>query len=344
MARRTTRSMEGMGDAVPEHASAKKAGWVTRVAVGLALLAVAVGGVFAVVPNVFAASSAPTHGGTTCTIAGDECSIAVAYASANDGGGARVLAVEADTEAHGGTVTHRVFDIRLQTNTGVYVVHVFRNDNAPYGDAVWWENRAENQNPSGGPTGSPPPSSAGSSTDSSPDTNGSTKASSPDASPDQPASLAGSSTSSASDSPRISAVQAASDATSFVTSRGYQVLGVKHDQLKSGGQKDYYQVKLQLGQNGRNHGTTNVWVDATSSPGTVTAASGSGLDFRDANVVSLGTAQGNAVSAAGGGTAYKTQIKGGKWRWYWVFVRNGSTRYKVGVAAATGKVTQVRHS
>ena len=344
MTGRTSRSMGGMDDAVPENAPAKKAGWVTRVAVGAAVLAVAGSGALAVAPNVFAASSAPTQGTTTCATAGDECSNAIAYANANDGGGANVLAVEADTEAHGGTVTRRVFDVRLQTNNGVYVEHVFRNDNAPSSDGVWWQSRAENQNPSGSSTSAPPSNSGGSSADNSPDASTSIDASSPDTSPDQPASQGASGSSPASDSPQISANQAASDATSFVTSQGYQVLGVKHDQLKSSGQKDYYQVKLQLGQNGRKHGTTNVWVDATSSPGTVTAASGSGLDFRDASIVSPGTAQGNAVSATGGGTAYKTQINGGEWRWYWVFVRDGSARYKVGVAAATGKVTQVRHS
>ncbi|MHB1739055.1 MAG: hypothetical protein ACYCXA_06140 [Actinomycetes bacterium] len=314
---------------------------------GAVTLVAAGGGLLAAAPSAFAASSAPTHGTTTCTTAGDECSNAIAYANANDGGGARVLAVEADTAAHGGTVKHRVFDIRMQTNDGIYVAHVLRNDSATSKDGVWWQNRAENQNPSGGSTSTPPSGSGGSSPDKSsspsPDKSSSPspdKSSSP--SPSTPPS--GSGSSSANDSPRISASQAASDATSFATSHGYQVLGVKHTQVKSNGQKDFYQVKLQLGQNGHKEGTTNVWVDATSSPGTVTAASGSGLSYRDASIVSPGTAGANAVSATGGGSVYKTSIHGGKWRWYWVFVRNGSTTSKVGVDAVTGQVTQVHAS
>ena len=122
------------------------------------------------------------------------------------------------------------------------------------------------------------------------------------------------------------------------------MLGVKHEQVKSSGPKDYYQVKLQLGSNGKRKGTANVWVDATSSAGTVTAASGSGLSYRDATVVSPATAEASAVTAAGGGTAYKVSLNGGKWRWYWVFVRNGSAKDKVGVDAVTGVVTQVRQS
>ncbi len=292
-------------------------------AVGFGAFAVAGGGLLAAAPSAFAASSAPTHGATTCAIAGDECTNAINYANANDGGGATVLAVEADTEARGGAVTHRVFDIRMKTNNGIYNIHVYRNDNAPYSDAVWWQKLAENQSPSSGSGG-------GSSSGSSSDSGGSSS---------------GSSTGSASsDSPQISASQAATDATNFVTGQGRQVLSVKHDQLKSQGQKDYYQVKLQLGQNGQKAGTTNVWVDATSSAGTVTAASGSGLSYRDPNLVPAATAQANAVKAAGGGSVYKTSIHGGKWRWYWVFVRNGSTKYKVGVDAVTAAVTQVRQS
>ena len=97
-----------------------------RSAVGLGAFAIAGGGLLAGAPSAFAASSAPTHGTTTCAIAGDECTNAIDYANANDGGGATVLAVEADTEAHGGAVTHRVFDIRMQTNNGVYNIHVYR--------------------------------------------------------------------------------------------------------------------------------------------------------------------------------------------------------------------------
>ena len=309
-----------------------------RSAVGLGAVALAGGGVLAAAPSAFGASSAPTHGVTTCAIAGDECTNAINYANANDGGGATVLAVEADTEAHGVAVAHRVFDIRMRTNDGTYNVHVYRNDNAPESDAVWWQNRAENQNPTGG--------SGATQSDTSPDTGAAagSDATQSDTSPDHPAGQTGAGSSSTSDSPKITASQAASDATSFATSHGYQVLGVKHHKLKSSGQKDYYKVKLQLGQNGQNAGTANVWVDATSSPGVVTAASGSGLRYRDPNIVAPATAQAKATSATGGGTAYKTSLKGGKWRWYWVFVRNGSTTYKVGVDAVTGAVTQVRQS
>ncbi len=295
-------------------------------AVSLGAFAIAGGGLLAGAPSAFAASSAPTHGTTTCAVAGDECTTAIDYANANDGGGATVLAVEADTEAHGGALTHRVFDIRMQTNNGVYDIHVYRNDNAPYSDAVWWQNLAESQNPGGG---SGDGAGEGSDSGAGPGSGGG-------------GSSGGGST--GSDSPQISASQAATDATNFVTVQGRQVLSVKHNQLKSQGQKDYYQVKLQLGENGQNAGTTSVWVDATSSPGTVTAASGSGLGYRDPNLVAAATAQANAVKAAGGGSAYKTSLNGDKWRWYWVFVRNGGTKYKVGVDAVTGAVTQVRQS
>ncbi|MHB1850552.1 MAG: hypothetical protein ACYCVO_16425 [Acidimicrobiales bacterium] len=143
---------------------------------------------------------------------------------------------------------------------------------------------------------------------------------------------------------QISPTEAATDATSFVTGEGRQVLSVTHNQLQTEGQKDYYQVKLQLGEDGQNAGTTNVWVDATSPAGTVTAASGSGLSYRDPHIVPAAAAEADAVKAVGGGSAYKANLNGGKWRWYWVFVRNGRTKYKVGVDAVTGAVTQVRQS
>ncbi|MHB1469242.1 MAG: hypothetical protein ACYCX7_08800, partial [Solirubrobacteraceae bacterium] len=333
-------------------------------ALGLSACAITGGGLLAAAaPSAFAASSAPTHGKTTCAIAGDECTNAIAYANAHDGGGATVLAVEADTEAHGGAVTHRVFDIRMQTKNGVYVVHVYRNDNAPYSDAIWWQKLAENQHP-GGESGSEASSESGSeaSGESGSEASGKSRdhskssgesrdhskssgesrdhSKSSGESRDHSKSSGESASSSGeqagsigSDSPQISAEQAATDATQFVVGQSHEVLSVKHNQLKSQGQKDYYQVKLQLGENGQKAGTTNVWVDATSSAGTVTAASGSGLDYRDPNLVSASTAQANAVKAVGGGSAYKTNVNGGKWRWYWVFVRNGSTKYKVGVDA-----------
>lgn len=305
-----------------------------RSALGIGAVGLAGVGVMGAAPSAFAASSAPSHGTTTCAIAGDECTAAISYANANDGGGATPLAVEADTEAHGGTVTHRVFDIRMQTNNGIYDIHVYRNDSAPYSDGVWWQKLAENQNPASGAGGSSTGTSPGS-------------ASSPDqgsaSSPDQGSGSRSGSSSPASGNPPVSAGQAAANATSFVTGQGYQVLGVKHEQLEAKGQKDYYQVKLQLGQNGRKHGTTNVWVDASSAAGTVTAASGSGLQYRDPNVVAPAAAGQSALAATGGsGTVYKTSLHGGKWRWYWVFVRTASAKYKVGVDAVTGAVTQVR--
>lgn len=309
----------------------------------------------------FASSSAPTQGKTTCTIAGDECTNAINYANTYDGGGAIVLAVEADTETHGGTVSHRVFDILMQTNNGIYSMHVYRNDSAPYLDSVWWQSLAEKQSPSGTTSGSS--STTGSTSDNSPDTTKSSTTTTTDSSPDhsndqnqstttKPAddnspdnSKSHNATIYTSDSPKINASQAANDATSFVTAKGYQVLGTKHEKLKSKGQKDYYKVKLQLGLNGKKHGTASVWVDATSSPGTVTAVSGDGLKYRDTTIVSSSTAQANAISANGGsGTVYKTSLHGGKWRWYWVSLRVGSTKYKVGVDAVTGVVTQIRRS
>lgn len=267
---------------------------VRALGVGVATFVAAGGGLLAVAPNALAASSAPTHGTATCAVAGDECSNAIAYANAHDGGGASVLAVEADTEAHGGTVTHRVFDIRMQTNNGIYVVYVLRNDTAPYNDGVWWQSLAESQ--SGGSGSNPPPNS----TDTSPDASNSPDASSPDTSPDQPAPQPAPPPSTSPNGPQISSAQASSNATNFATSQGYQVLGVKNSQLNNNTPKDYYQVKLQLGQNGRNAGTTTVWVDASSSAGIVTAASGSGLSYRDSAIVAASTAQANAVSAAGG--------------------------------------------
>ena len=322
-------------------AAGKAAGRARRAFVPtLGALALAGGATIAGAPAALASSTAPTHGATTCAVAGDECTNAVTYANANDGGGAKVLAVEADTETHGGSVTHRVFDIRVQTNNGIYNIHVYRNDQAPYGDSVWWQSRAENQNPSSGSGGSTGSGGSGGS----PDGGSGGSGGSPDGGSGGSGGSGSSGGSGAADSPQITASQAASDAASFATSQGFQVLGVKHSQVNSNGQKDYYQIKLQLGSNGQRHGTTNVWVDATSSPGTVTAASGSGLSYRDANVVSPGAAQASAVTAAGGGSAYKISLNGGKWRWYWVFVQNGSSKYKVGVDAVTGVVTQVRQS
>ncbi len=287
---------------------------------------------------------------SSCSVTGvqDECNAAINYANAHYGGSGKttILKIEADTEAHGGTTTHEVFDIRLQAPNGsIYVVHVLRNEN---NDSVWWSNLAENQSATSSSTSSsttPSSTSSSSSSGSSPDHSSSTAPSSSGSSPDHSSSSSSTAPSSGgNDTPQISASQANTIATNFAQSQGDQVLGVKHTQLNSNGQKDYYQVKLQLGSNGNKSGTVNVWVDATSSSGVVTAASGSGIQYRNPNIVSPATAQSNALATTGGGSVYKTQINGGKWKWYWVFVRNGSTKYKVGVSAASGVVTQSKIS
>lgn len=186
-ARPTKGSRDARRNTTPDRFASKTihhAGRMTISMVVTATLVVAGGGFLPGASSAFAASSAPTHGATTCAVAGDECSDAINYANAHDGGGSSVLAVEADTEAHGGTVAHRVFDIRVQTNTGVYVEHVFRNDEPPYTDGIWWQSRAENQSPS---AANPPAGGSGASTDKSPDSADSPDRTSPDASADQPA-------------------------------------------------------------------------------------------------------------------------------------------------------------
>lgn len=317
---------------------------VTKLAVGMALFATTGASFLALAPSASAASSAPTHGTSSCSIAGDECSNAISYANQYQGGGATVLAVEADTEAHSTGVTHRIFDVRIQTNSGIYVEHVYRNDSAPYNDTVWWANRAENQNQkTGAGTTTSPSSGSSTSPDSSPDSSNNADANNPDTKIDQAASYNSSASSTSNSAQQITSVIAVARATSFVQGQGYQVLGVKRSQLNSSGQKDYFQIKLQLGLNGHMHDTANVWVDASSSAGIVTAASGGGLNYRDTFSVPILTAQSNAIAAVGGGSAFhNTKIHGDKWRWYWVFVRNGTSKYKIGVSAVTGQVTQVQ--
>jgi hypothetical protein len=279
-------------------------------AVSAVLLGTAVSAIGA--PNAFAAAStAPSHGRTTCALAGDECQKAIAYANAHDGGAARVLAVEADVEAHGGATSRRTFDIRIQTPSGVYAIHILRNDNASSGDAVWWQSKSESQD--------------GATSD-----------------PSAAAPHVGTTAGSPADAPRITFAAAAAAATKFATAQGLRVLEVKREKLTAAAPKDYYEVKLQLGANGEKAGTTTIWVDASAPPGSITAAQGSRLDYRDATLIAPALADANAVAAAGGGTAYKTSLQGGTWRWYWVFVRNGRAKDKVGVDAVTGVVTQVR--
>lgn len=93
---------------------------------------------------------------SSCSVTGvqDECNAAINYANAHYGGSGKttILKIEADTEAHGGTTTHEVFDIRLQAPNGsIYVVHVLRNEN---NDSVWWSNLAENQSTTSSSTSS----------------------------------------------------------------------------------------------------------------------------------------------------------------------------------------------
>lgn len=318
-----------------------RGGRTTKWASGLAVLGLAAGGVTVAAPSAFALSTAPTHGRSTCASAGDECRLAIAYANAHDGGGATVLAVEADTENYHGS-THRVFDIKIATTDGVVVVHALRNDNAPVSDGLW-QTRSDAPTPSTGSSTPPTAVTGNSSGDSSPDT-GASPVGVTDAGPS-------STTPSSNGTAQLTATQAASDATAFATSRGYVVRGVKKEELSSHGPKEYYQVKLSLGATATPQGTMNVWVDATSTTGAVSAASADGTEYRDTTVVSPGVAQTNALAAisgaanGGGAVVYKTSdLQGGKWRWYWVFVRSAGAKYKVAVDAYSGVVTQVRQN
>ncbi len=282
--------------------------------------AVLLGGVLplATAQPVWAGSRAPLRGATTCPVAGDECAVALAYADARDGGGATVLAVEADTEAHGGTRARAVFDFRVRANDGTFNVHVYRSDRAPYRDRVWWQAHAE-----GGAPASPAPASPA-------------PASPALAEPAPvPAAVPG--------APALTEGRAVDDAVRFVTGLGYQVPAVKWAELSSTGRKDYYTVKLELAGPGEGS-TVKVWVDATSTAGTIAAARGDGLDYRDPNIVTPAAARAAAVAATGGGTAYKVRLHGEKWLWYRVSVRAGATAYEVAVDAFTAVVTQVRRA
>ncbi len=137
--------------------------------------------------------------------------------------------------------------------------------------------------------------------------------------------------------------QAEAHATTFATSHGFTVSRVKNYKLHAASQKIYYKVKLQLEQNGRKSATMVVWVDASTSSGTVTAASGQGLHWQATALASSNSAIA-AASNAVSGTEYKVSLHGGKWKWYWVYTRDGSAKYKVAVDAASGVVTQVHHS
>lgn len=262
------------------------------------------------------ASTAPSLSCTSNARTADACHDVSTFASAHDGGVTQVLKVEADTEAHGGTVPHHVYDIRHQACNGtIHVAHVFASDTneAANGTAesrpVWWQSTAETQS-----TGNAGNSGSGSTSGSSPD-HGSGNSASAD-------------------------TAASHAAMSYVKTHwpSAAVTGVKKEHKNVNGQKDYYQVKLQL-----RHGTTNVWVDGSNSSHVVTAVQGHGLSYRDPNVITPSQAEAAAVTKMGG-TAYKASEHGSKWRWYWVFVRDGSSKHKVGVDAVTGVVTQVKGS
>lgn len=149
-------------------------------------------------------------------------------------------------------------------------------------------------------------------------------------------------------SPQISAGQAANAAVQQVgasqvnTSRGNQ--GVKKQQLHAKDGKLYYQVKLYLDQ----HGTTNVWVDASTGQPVVTAVQGGGHSYRDSSIVSPTTADARAESFAhcssGGCQVTQTALHGGKWRFYEVDLRTPQGNRKIWLSAATGTVIQAKSS
>jgi uncharacterized membrane protein YkoI len=114
--------------------------------------------------------------------------------------------------------------------------------------------------------------------------------------------------------------------------------GLKSESLHSSDGKLYYKVKLHLVPNG----TTDVWVDVSTSTPTVTAIQGNGYSYRDTTLVSSSTADTAAGVAGGGGTVMSTQLHGSKWRYYEVKLQASTTTYKVWISAVTGAVTQVK--
>ncbi len=246
----------------------------------------------------------------------DAGSTALAYVQAHypGSGTGQILKTEPDVDR--GVA---VYDVRtLAPNGTIYVVHVQQSN-----DAVLWVNTAERQNSGTTPGGS------GGSTDQANATNGS----SPDAA-DRADSTSGSSGGSMVTA-HISLQQAVTAAEGAVSNQA----GVKKERLHNQDGKDYYQIKLRL----QPHGTTNVWVDASTTTPIVTAIQGHGYHTRDSQLVTPSTADANALQAVGGGTVVHTGLHGGKWRFYEVKVHttSGATE-KVWESAVTGAVTQVK--
>ena len=301
----------------------------------------------------------------------DECQEAVAYASTHHPGSgqARVVAVEADTETHGGSVAHRVYDVRvLAPNGTTYVEHVLRNEAK---DSVWWESVAEGQQ-AGSPAGTTPP--AGTTSGNAGATggaNGSPEKQAPEnqapekQAPEKQAPEKQAPENQAPENqapegsgkpvgisrqtiaPQITTSEASASATSFVQSQfpGAQVTGVKDVKSTAQNGKVYDKVKLLVSQGGSSPRTTNVWVDATSSAATVTAVEGGGLSYSDTSLISSTSADQAALAALGGGTVSGTSLHSGKWSYYQVKVvmANGA-KEKVRLSAATAVVTQVKAS
>ncbi len=322
-------------------------GWLRRVPyVGAAAgLALAVAGGVAVhaqarprAQTVYACSTAPA------TVM-DDCAVAATYATANDGGASTALTAEADTERHGGTIAIAVWDIRVQTPTGIFVEHVSRQETGSGIGTVLWQSRAENQNP---PAAEPTPSPTSGATDA----NGGDHGSDPgtdhgggDRSPErQPAQNQPGTTL----VPQLSATAADSVATTWVTlhTSGATVT-VRNTKTKSNDGKDYYTVKLRIAAStgGEGNGVT-VWVDATTSSGTVTAVRGDGLAYSlpTSSLTTPAAADTAALAAVSASTmATPAQLQGEKWPVYQVRVRTASgAGDKVWVSAASGVITQVR--
>ncbi|HVA20734.1 MAG TPA: hypothetical protein VNN74_01365 [Candidatus Micrarchaeia archaeon] len=124
---------------------------------------------------------------------------------------------------------------------------------------------------------------------------------------------------------------------------------VKNTKNASNDGPDYDTVKLRIagGAGGEGH-TATVWVDATTSSGTVTAARGDGLSFSlpTSALTTPAAADTAALTATSGGTvARPAQLHGDQWPVDQVKVRATSgTKEKVWVSAASGVVTQVRSS
>lgn len=144
--------------------------------------------------------------------------------------------------------------------------------------------------------------------------------------------------------PRISAAQATSDATSYLTSQGVSVAGTGKTVLHNHGIADYYRVGIRLSPintKAKRGPITHVTVDATSTTGVVTGIAGANIRYTDLKLVSPTAAEASAVSAAGGGTASHIKLIRGLWPHYIVRVTNGSKTSVVTISAVSGVVTMV---